>query len=84
MWGGNDNLVSKFVPTSEHVEMLTIDQVNQMDREQFVQDFGGLFQKSPWIAEEAYGARPFSDVYDLRKALPGCGLRRRPPSASSR
>ena len=49
--------------------MLTIDQVNQMDREQFVREFGGLFQKSPWVAEQAFQALPFTDVYDLRKSL---------------
>jgi 2-oxo-4-hydroxy-4-carboxy--5-ureidoimidazoline (OHCU) decarboxylase len=29
---------------------------------------GGLFQKSPWVAEQAYGARPFSGI-DPRKAF---------------
>jgi OHCU decarboxylase len=69
VWGGDDNLVSRFMPSREGVTMLTIDQVNQMDRDQFVAEFGGLFQKSPWVAEQAYEARPFGDVYDLRKAL---------------
>jgi OHCU decarboxylase len=48
---------------------MSIDQVNQMDREQFVDTFGGLFQGPPWIAEQAYRARPFEDVYDLRRAF---------------
>jgi OHCU decarboxylase len=50
-------------------EMLGIDQVNQMPRERFVDEFGGLFQGPPWIAEKAYDARPFADVYELRKAF---------------
>src|SRR4030095_15881096 len=46
-----------------------IDQVNQMDRDEFVQTLGVWFRGPPWIAEQAYGARPFEDVYDLRKAF---------------
>jgi OHCU decarboxylase len=40
-----------------------------MSREQFVREFGGLFQGPPWVAEQAYQARPFTDLYDLRKAF---------------
>jgi OHCU decarboxylase len=40
-----------------------------MDRERFVAEFGGLFQGQPWIAEQAYDARPFEDVYALRRAF---------------
>ena len=58
VWGGNDNVVSRFLPTAQQVETLTIDQVNQMDREQFVREFGALFQNSPWVAEQAYQAQP--------------------------
>jgi len=69
VWGGRSNLVTKVLPIPRRDEVLTIDQVNQMDRDQFVQTFGGLFQGPPWIAEQAYQARPFEDVYDLRKAF---------------
>jgi OHCU decarboxylase len=69
VWGGNSNLVTKVLPTPQHDDVLSIDQINQMDREQFVTDFGGLFQGPPWIAEQAYDARPFEDVYALRRAF---------------
>jgi uric acid transporter len=69
VWGGKSNLVTKVLPTPQHDDVLSIDQVNQMDREQFVAEFGGLFQGPPWIAEQAYDARPFEDVYALRRAL---------------
>lgn len=69
VWAGRSNLVTKVLPVPRRDEVLTIDQVNQMDRDQFVQTFGGLFQGPPWIAEQAYQARPFEDVYDLRKAF---------------
>jgi uric acid transporter len=69
VWGGKGNLVTKVLPIPRREEVLSIDQVNQMDRQQFVDTFGGLFQGPPWIAEQAFGARPFQDVYDLRKAF---------------
>jgi len=69
VWGGRSNLVTKVLPIPRRDEVLTVDQVNQMDRDQFVATFGGLFQGPPWIAEQAYQARPFEDVYDLRKAF---------------
>jgi len=69
VWGGKSNLVTKVLPTPQRDEVYSIDQVNQMDRERFVAEFGGLFQGSPWIAEQAYDARPFEDVYALRRAF---------------
>jgi OHCU decarboxylase len=69
VWGGKSNLVTKVLPTPQHDDVYSIDQVNQMDREQFVAEFGGLFQGPPWIAEQAYDARPFEDVYALRRAF---------------
>jgi OHCU decarboxylase len=69
VWGGNKNLVTKVLPTPRRDEVLSIDQVNQMQRPQFVDTFGGLFQGPPWVAEKAYDARPFADVYELRRAV---------------
>ena len=69
VWGGKSNLVTKVLPTPQRDEVYSIDQVNQMDRERFVAEFEGLFQNSPWIAEQAYDARPFEDVYALRRAF---------------
>ena len=69
VWGGKNNLVTKVLPTSQHDDVLSIDQINQMDQDQFVAEFGGLFQGPPWIAEQAYDARPFEDVYALRRAF---------------
>jgi OHCU decarboxylase len=69
VWGGHSNLVTKVLPVPRHDEVLSIDQVNQMDRQQFIDTFGTLFQGPPWIAEQAYSAQPFEDVYDLRRAF---------------
>jgi uric acid transporter len=69
VWGGRSNLVTKVLPVPRRDEVLTVDQVNQLDRDQFVATFAGLFQGAAWIAEAAYRARPFEDIYDLRKAF---------------
>jgi OHCU decarboxylase len=69
VWGGKGGLVRAVLPVPRRPETLTIDQVNAMSREQFVREFGGLFQGPPWVAEQAYEARPFADLYDLRKAF---------------
>ena len=69
VWGGNRNLVTKVLPTPTHDDVFSIDQVNQMTREQFVDEFSGLFQGSRWVAEHAFERRPFIDVYDLRRAF---------------
>jgi 2-oxo-4-hydroxy-4-carboxy-5-ureidoimidazoline decarboxylase len=43
--------------------------INGMDRAAFVQKFGGIFEKSPWVAEKAWDARPFSSVDDLHQKM---------------
>jgi OHCU decarboxylase len=69
VWGGRSNLVTKVLPVPQREEVFSIDQVNQMDRPEFVATFGPLFQGAAWLAEQAYQARPFEDVYDLRRAF---------------
>jgi 2-oxo-4-hydroxy-4-carboxy-5-ureidoimidazoline decarboxylase len=43
--------------------------VNAMDRAAFVQKFGGIFEKSPWVAEKAWEKRPFASIDDLHAAM---------------
>jgi uric acid transporter len=66
---GKRNLVEEVVPTQRHRDKLTIDQVNQLSRDEFIETFGRLFQGPPWIAEEAHGRRPFASLYELRRAF---------------
>jgi len=40
---------------------LSIDAVNEMDRAAFVSHFGGVYENSPWVADVAWDARPFTD-----------------------
>lgn len=48
---------------------LTLDQVNDLDHQSFVATFGAVYEDSPWIAAEAWDARPFASLDDLHRAL---------------
>jgi OHCU decarboxylase len=69
VWGGKNNLVHRVMPTPQEKEKLSIDQVNELSRKDFVETFSSIFQGPPWIVEQAYSARPFEDIYELRKAF---------------
>ena len=43
--------------------------INAMDRAAFVVKFGGIFEKSPWVAEKAWEKRPFASPDDLHAAM---------------
>jgi 2-oxo-4-hydroxy-4-carboxy-5-ureidoimidazoline decarboxylase len=43
--------------------------INSMDRTAFVQKFGGIFEKSPWVAEKAWEKRPFASIDDLHASM---------------
>lgn len=43
--------------------------INGMDRAAFVQKFGGIFEKSPWVAEQAWDRKPFASVDDMHAAM---------------
>ena len=49
--------------------MFDIQTVNRMDRDRFVEAFGGVFEHSPWIAERAWAARPFNSPEALHAAM---------------
>jgi OHCU decarboxylase len=43
--------------------------INAMDRAAFVVKFGAIFEKSPWVAEEAWEKRPFASPDDMHAAM---------------
>jgi 2-oxo-4-hydroxy-4-carboxy-5-ureidoimidazoline decarboxylase len=43
--------------------------INAMDRTDFVKKFGGIFEKSPWVAEKAWEKRPFASLDDMHAAM---------------
>ena len=49
--------------------MLTLHDVNALDREQFAGRLGFLFEGSPWIAAQTWDARPFASLDALHAAL---------------
>jgi 2-oxo-4-hydroxy-4-carboxy-5-ureidoimidazoline decarboxylase len=49
--------------------LITIAEVNALDREAFTGVFGGVFEHSPWIAAAGWEARPFGGVEALHAAL---------------
>lgn len=57
--------------------MLTLTQLNSLDRAAFVAALGHLFEHSPWVAEETWPQRPFRDVVHLHAAL--CAAMRAAP-----
>lgn len=57
------------VTTSARGHAIGLDEVNAMDREQFVSTFAPLFNDQTWPLEIAWDARPFADVQELRSAI---------------
>lgn len=49
--------------------MTSIAELNAGDREGFVGALGGLFEHSPWVAEEAFDRRPFRDAAHLHAEM---------------
>ena len=47
----------------------TLDQINALDRDEFVRVVGPVFEHSPWIAGRVAGQRPFASVDALHEAL---------------
>lgn len=48
---------------------LMLSAINEMTKEQFVEALGAIFEHSPWVAEEAYGAGPFRSADELHDAM---------------
>ncbi len=47
----------------------TLEQCNRMDAETFVEEFGDVYESSPWVAERVVGDRPFESVSGVRQAM---------------
>ncbi|MBK9714115.1 MAG: 2-oxo-4-hydroxy-4-carboxy-5-ureidoimidazoline decarboxylase [Kouleothrix sp.] len=48
---------------------LTLEDVNALGRDEFVAQLGFLFERSPWVADGAWPARPFAGLDQLHQAL---------------
>lgn len=59
-------------------QKITLDEVNDLDREQFVARFSSLYEHSPWVAEGASEDRPFGSLPEMHGAFTQA-LRDAPP-----
>jgi 2-oxo-4-hydroxy-4-carboxy-5-ureidoimidazoline decarboxylase len=48
---------------------MTVEQLNSLDRAEFVAEIGWIFEASPWVAERAWHRRPFADRDALHAAM---------------
>ncbi len=48
---------------------VALNALNRMTTEEFVALLGGVFEKSPWVAQQAEAARPFASVAALHAAM---------------
>ena len=51
------------------MDTLTLDALNDASPEQALGMLDGLYEHSPWIAEQALAARPFASVEQLRRCM---------------
>jgi 2-oxo-4-hydroxy-4-carboxy-5-ureidoimidazoline decarboxylase len=54
---------------SAHADDPRMSTINNLDRAAFVQKFGGIFEKSPWVAEKAWDKLPFASIDDMHMAM---------------
>ena len=43
----------------------SIDQINQLPKNDFIDIFGNVFEKTDWVAKKAYSLKPFISLDDL-------------------
>jgi len=48
---------------------MKLSELNAIDRAGFVAALGGVYEHSPWVAERAFGDRPFASVGALHTAM---------------
>lgn len=47
----------------------TIEELNQADKESFVDILGSVYERSPWVAERTWSEQPFSSVDELHESM---------------
>lgn len=48
---------------------ITLQNINALDKEQFIMALSSLFEGPPWIVAQAWNARPFNSLVHLQQAL---------------
>jgi 2-oxo-4-hydroxy-4-carboxy-5-ureidoimidazoline decarboxylase len=49
--------------------VMTMEEINRLDRAGFVAALGAVFEDSPWVAERAWAHRPFAALASLHEAM---------------
>lgn len=57
--------------------MLRVEDVNRLTKEEFIEEFGTIFEQSPWVANKAAELRPFASAKELHKTM--CEIVRNSP-----
>jgi 2-oxo-4-hydroxy-4-carboxy-5-ureidoimidazoline decarboxylase len=58
------------LPTISHLPMpFSIEQLNQLSQEEFVETLGAVFEDTPAIAQQNWSERPFRDLADLHQKM---------------
>jgi 2-oxo-4-hydroxy-4-carboxy-5-ureidoimidazoline decarboxylase len=52
-------------------EKMRLEEVNRLGIDEFVSRLGSVFENSPWVAERAWGSRPFGGFSELYGAMIG-------------
>jgi 2-oxo-4-hydroxy-4-carboxy-5-ureidoimidazoline decarboxylase len=50
---------------------VALEELSSLGKSDFVARFGGVFEHSPWVAEQAWHKRPFGSLEDLHRAMLG-------------
>ena len=48
---------------------MSVEEASNLDREEFIERFGSLYERSPWVAEGAWRERPFTDLSEMHAAF---------------
>jgi 2-oxo-4-hydroxy-4-carboxy-5-ureidoimidazoline decarboxylase len=48
---------------------LDLETINAMDQATFVETFGGIFENSPWVAEQGWTAHPFDSIDNVHQEM---------------
>ncbi len=48
---------------------ISLASLNQLDRDQFIESLGGIFEHSPWVADLVYENRPFDSKAQLHQTM---------------
>ena len=48
---------------------MALEEVNSLTKDEFVARLGGVFERSPWIAERAWDKRPFRSIEELHRGM---------------